>query len=79
MQLLGWVPTALCRKYSQGMGDALLAAMPLEALRGDPPGGPGPAPGSEAHLNRLCLKALKLASQYSRRGDLQLVGGLLPP
>ncbi len=81
-QLLGWVDTGLCRKYSQAAGDSAAAALPPPpeeggGLRwGDPPGEPG-SPGSvgRAAVHGLCARALKLAAQYHRSGDSQQVRG----
>ncbi|CAL8466428.1 g5964 [Coccomyxa elongata] len=68
-QMMGWVETGSCRRYSQSAGDSALASLP-------PPDGqrgaqPQALPGSDQHLNFLCAKALKVASQYSASADPQ--------
>lgn len=76
LQMMGWVETGSCRRYSQSAGDSALASLPQP----EPAGGRGAAaapsaaaPGSDAHLNFLCAKALKVASQYARCPDPQQV------
>lgn len=72
-QMMGWVETGSCRRYSQSAGDSALASLPPpDAGRGAQPQA---IPGSDAHLNFLCAKALKFASQYSSCADPQQVGG----
>ena len=67
--MMGWVETGSCRRYSQSAGDSALASLPPpDAQRGAQPQA---VLGSDQHLNFLCAKALKVASQYSASADPQ--------
>jgi hypothetical protein len=69
VQMMGWVETGSCRRYSPSSGDSALASIPQDTLRTAQPS----ASCGDAYANFVCAKALKFALQYSRGTDAQQV------